>query len=121
MSRSHAFLHGKGCGRAAPRRCPTRTGSAKTGAMDNFREVDGRVCVITGGGRGIGRATALELARNGARVAVVDRDLGPAEEVAAEIGRLGRTARAYALDVTKVEEVGVVLARIERELGEIDV
>lgn len=47
---------------------------------------EGRVVLITGGGRGIGRATALRLAREGAVIAVVDRDAEPAQAVASEVG-----------------------------------
>jgi short-subunit dehydrogenase len=89
--------------------------------MSKVREISGRVVVVTGAGRGIGRAIALELARSGARLALADLDVTSAETVAAEIGRLGQHARAYALDVTKREDVAAIASRIERELGEIDI
>ncbi|GAA0289010.1 3-oxoacyl-ACP reductase FabG [Kineococcus aurantiacus] len=58
-----------------------------------------RSALVTGGGSGIGRAVALELARNGAAVLVVDLSGGSAEAVAAEITAAGGTARAFAGDV----------------------
>lgn len=59
-----------------------------------------RTCVITGAGRGIGRATALLFAGEGGRVVVSDLDEGPAGEVAAEIRAAGGQAVAFAGDVT---------------------
>ncbi|WP_432511176.1 SDR family NAD(P)-dependent oxidoreductase [Kineococcus sp. SYSU DK001] len=59
-----------------------------------------RSAVVTGGGSGIGRAVALELARNGAAVLVADLSRTAAEAVAAEITAAGGTARAFAGDVT---------------------
>ncbi len=89
--------------------------------MDRFRDVNGRVVVVTGAGRGIGRAIALELAKHGARLALLDLDLASAEAVTEEVTRLGQHARAYALDVSKRADVNATFARIERELGDIDV
>ena len=60
----------------------------------------GRAGVVTGGGSGIGRATALELAACGAAVVVADRDRAAAERVAAEIGASGARATAFEVDVT---------------------
>ena len=57
--------------------------------------IDGAVCCITGGARGIGKATAAELARRGAKVWIGDLDIAEAERTAAEIG-----ASAVHLDVT---------------------
>src|SRR5216110_1638803 len=59
----------------------------------------GRVAVVTGAASGIGKATAARLAREGARVAAVDRHLVGAEETAAAIRAAGGTARAYGGDV----------------------
>ncbi|MCC7382579.1 MAG: SDR family NAD(P)-dependent oxidoreductase [Deltaproteobacteria bacterium] len=89
--------------------------------MERFRDVRGRVALVTGAGRGIGRAIALELGRHGARVAVTDLEAQPAEGVAAELTRAGGEGRAYVLDVTRSESVVAIVARVERELGEVDV
>lgn len=75
-----------------------------------------RVALITGGGRGIGAATAARFATEGARVVVSDMDAGPAEEVAGPIGGL-----AIACDVTSREQVEAMVQRILRELGRLDV
>ncbi len=77
---------------------------------------DGRVALITGGGRGIGAATAELFARGGAKVAVSDLDVGPAQEVAGPIGGL-----AVACDVTSREQVDALVARTVSELGRLDI
>ena len=75
-----------------------------------------RVALVTGGGRGIGAATAARLAAEGARVMVSDMDLEPAREVAEPIGGV-----AVACDVTQREQVEEMVARAVRELGRLDV
>jgi 3-oxoacyl-[acyl-carrier protein] reductase len=77
--------------------------------------IQGHVAVVSGAGRGIGAATARLLAAEGAQVVVWDRDEGPAQAVAAEIGAAGGTALAVAGSVSEAAEVEaarqVVLSR----------
>jgi NAD(P)-dependent dehydrogenase (short-subunit alcohol dehydrogenase family) len=82
------------------------------------RSLTGKVVAITGGGRGIGRATALALAREGARVAVGDLDREAAERVAAEIGPAGL---GLPLDVTDHPAFTAFLDEVEQQLGPLDV
>jgi NAD(P)-dependent dehydrogenase (short-subunit alcohol dehydrogenase family) len=84
----------------------------------NPRSLTGKVVAITGGGRGIGRATALALAREGARVAVGDLDRDAAERVAAE---LGGEALGLGLDVTDHAGFTAFLDEVEQRLGPLDV
>jgi NAD(P)-dependent dehydrogenase (short-subunit alcohol dehydrogenase family) len=82
------------------------------------RPLSGRVVAITGGGRGIGRATAHALAREGARVAVGDLDRESAETVAAE---LGGEALGLPLDVTDHAGFTAFLDEVEQRLGPLDI
>jgi NAD(P)-dependent dehydrogenase (short-subunit alcohol dehydrogenase family) len=82
------------------------------------RILSGKVVAITGGARGIGKATATALVRKGCRVAIGDFDLPLAEQTAAALG--GRTI-ALALDVTDRGSFAVFLDETERQLGPIDV
>jgi 3-oxoacyl-[acyl-carrier protein] reductase len=75
-----------------------------------------RVALVTGGGRGIGAATASWLARDGAKVAVSDMDVGPAQEVAGPIKGL-----AIACDVTDRVQVDAMVERTVREFGRLDI
>ena len=65
------------------------------------RKLEGKVALVTGSGRGIGRQIALKLAGEGARVVVNDLDDGPGGETVAEIEAAGGTAIACSGDVTK--------------------
>lgn len=79
--------------------------------------LDGRNAIVTGGASGIGRAIALELARCGADVAVLDLRAEPAAEVACAIARLGRRSIALEVDVASPRSVEEAVSRARRELG----
>lgn len=84
-------------------------------------EFAGRVALVTGGSRGIGRATALRLAREGADVAVsYATRVREAEDVVAEVVALGRRALAEPCDVSRPDDVGRLVARTRERLGPID-
>jgi NAD(P)-dependent dehydrogenase (short-subunit alcohol dehydrogenase family) len=82
------------------------------------RSLSGKVVAITGGARGIGKATATALARRGARVAIGDLDLELADRTAAE---LGGDAIALRLDVTNRDSFEGFLDQVEERLGSLDV
>lgn len=85
-------------------------------------DLSGRVALVTGAARGIGRAIALELARNGAAVAVNYRErVDAAEAVVAVIAELGGRAIAVRADVTDTEAVGTMVKRVTTELGGLDI
>lgn len=77
--------------------------------------------MVTGGGRGIGRAVAKDLARAGARVAVAARTLAEVERTAGEIKDLGGQAVAVRADVSRVEDVRALFREVREALGPVDV
>jgi NADP-dependent 3-hydroxy acid dehydrogenase YdfG len=87
-------------------------------ARKQVKSVSGKVVAITGGARGIGKATATALVRKGARVAIGDLDLDLAERTATE---LGGGAVAFELDVTDRSSFERYLDAAEKELGPVDV
>ncbi|MBV8584654.1 MAG: 3-oxoacyl-[acyl-carrier-protein] reductase, partial [Verrucomicrobia bacterium] len=87
--------------------------------MNRFSE---QVAVITGGGRGIGRAIALRLAEEGARVAVISRSLENATATATALNeQRADTARAYAVDVADGEAVAAVCTQLIKDFGRIEI
>jgi len=83
--------------------------------------VAGKVALITGAGSGIGRTTALVLAKGGADVALCDVNLAGAETTAREVSTLGRKALALRVDVTRLEEVEQAVARTQDTFGRVDI
>lgn len=92
---------------------------AKLGKLS--RSIDGRVTIITGAGSGMGRATAHVFADEGARLALVDRDADGVEAVAKEIREAGGTASAYVADLADGDAIPTLVARIQHDVGPIDI
>ena len=84
-------------------------------------KLDQQVVAITGGGSGIGRATALLFAKEGARVAIIDRDLSEAEETASLVREIGGQAISFGADVGQTGTADSNAAEILIKWGRIDV
>ena len=81
---------------------------------------DGRVGIVTGGGSGIGRCTAHELAALGAKVALIGRKLEKLDAVCAEIAQVAGVARGHACDIREEDRVREVVTAVSNDLGRID-
>jgi NAD(P)-dependent dehydrogenase (short-subunit alcohol dehydrogenase family) len=83
--------------------------------------LEGKVALVTGGSRGLGREIALAYAAHGADIVVTSRKLDACESVAADVEALGRRALAVACHVGRWDEVDALVDRVYDELGRVDV
>jgi NAD(P)-dependent dehydrogenase (short-subunit alcohol dehydrogenase family) len=84
-------------------------------------ELQGQVAIVTGAGRGIGRAIALELGRQGADIVIAEMDQAGAKRTAEEVGALGRRSLATTTDVTSRADLRAMVDRAKAEFGRIDI
>jgi NAD(P)-dependent dehydrogenase (short-subunit alcohol dehydrogenase family) len=82
---------------------------------------DGKVCLITGAGSGIGRATAIGFARQGGQVAVTDVNGDSAAEVTAEIAAFSGSATSIVADMANAADIDAMVARTVEQFGQLDV
>ncbi|XP_065372264.1 epidermal retinol dehydrogenase 2 [Calliphora vicina] len=86
------------------------------------KDVAGKVALVTGGGSGLGREIALELARKGCKIAVVDVNSKGCYETVDMISKIPRSvAKAYKTDVSSPRELQLMAIKIEKELGPVEI
>ena len=96
--------------------------AAASAVQSGPRDVRGKLALVTGAGAGIGRATALELARQGAdAVLIVDRDLAAAQETVAAVREAGAEAAAYQADVSDEAAMNALAAQVNSDHGVVDI
>jgi meso-butanediol dehydrogenase/(S,S)-butanediol dehydrogenase/diacetyl reductase len=88
--------------------------------FDSF-QLAGKVAIVTGGARGLGRQMALALAEAGADVAICDLQEEEGQRTATELAALGRRSCFGKVDVTRVYEIEAFIAQVAERLGEIDI
>jgi meso-butanediol dehydrogenase/(S,S)-butanediol dehydrogenase/diacetyl reductase len=87
----------------------------------NSKRLQDKVCIVTGGGSGIGRATCLLFAREGARLAVADKRRSAAQAVSEECAALGAKAIAIEMDVSRAADAERMVAETVHAFGRLDV
>src|SRR5581483_5605790 len=98
-------------------RAPSRAAAAERAVM----ELEGQTAIVTGAGRNIGRAIALELAGMGADIVVAEVDRATGERTAEEVRGRGRRALALPTDVTRLPDLQAMADRAMAEWGRIDI
>ena len=89
--------------------------------MNQEKRLEGKVAIVTGGARGIGKAICSRLAAEGAKLAIVDIMLDVAEATAAEFREAGVEAKAYAANVAKAEDAQNTVAAVVKDFGKLDI
>ena len=84
-------------------------------------DLDGKVAVVTGAGRGMGYDIALALARYGADIAACSRTVSELESVAAEVEKLGRRVLIQKMDIQKISDIEAMVDTAEKTFGRIDI
>jgi 3-oxoacyl-[acyl-carrier protein] reductase len=87
----------------------------------NEHELNGSVAVVTGAGRGIGRAIALELARHGVKVTLAARNATELETVQVEVTEMGGQAAVFPTDVAQEDDVKALIRETARHFGRLDI
>jgi 3-oxoacyl-[acyl-carrier protein] reductase len=90
-------------------------------SRDGGVKLEKKVALVTGAGRGIGKAIALRFSEEGARVVVNDIDLSYAESIAKRLKKMGREALAVKADVSKLEEVERMFERAVQQFNRVDI
>ncbi len=88
--------------------------------LDSFK-LDGKVAIITGAGRGLGRAMAVRFANCGADVVAAARTVSQLEETAAEVSKIGRKCLIVRTDVSDSSQVNAMAAAAIKEFGKVDI
>ncbi|MFH1135912.1 MAG: SDR family NAD(P)-dependent oxidoreductase [Pseudomonadota bacterium] len=86
-----------------------------------MKKVEGKIALVTGGGRGLGEGIVMSLAREGADVVVADILIEEARAVVEKVKKLGRRGLAVQVDVTKLDQVEAMLETIVKEMGTLDI
>ena len=89
--------------------------------MGNEKRLEGKVALVTGGARGIGKSICERLADEGAKLAIVDIMLETAQETADEFNAKGVEAEAFAADVSKFEDAEATVAKVVEKFGKVDI
>ena len=89
--------------------------------MNDLLNLTGKTAIVTGASSGIGRATAIVLARAGADVVLAARRIEKLKEVSAEIEKNGRKALSIQIDVTKKEDIQKMVAETVKKFGKVDI
>lgn len=85
------------------------------------KRLDGKVAIVTGAGSGVGRAAAIRLAREGARVVIADISEDSANATSRQVSEIGAGSMPARLDVSKPADIKALVERTAREMGRIDI